>query len=310
MLENKLVCAAALAVSLAAPNSHDLCAAQATSQTIQSTTTSTTSAIQPYSVKVTGNGRSMILIPGLMCDGTVWNDTVAHYQDRYQCHVFSLAGFAGLPPVKGPFVATMRDAIVKYIRDNQLDAPIIIGHSLGGHLALAIAVAAPKEVGPIIVVDGAPALGVLMSPGTSTATLATRAGIMRGVMSMMSKDALAAQSHQIMATFVTDPKKVDALAKTAGKSDVKTVANAMYELSTADIRNEIANIETPVLLIGAAEFAKDEVTRERVKKAYKDQVAKVPNHRVEMTYDARHFIMLDQPEYFYGLVDEFLKDAE
>jgi len=37
----------------------------------------------------------MILIPGLSCPGDVWDETVAHYKDRYQMHVLSLAGFRG-----------------------------------------------------------------------------------------------------------------------------------------------------------------------------------------------------------------------
>ena len=37
----------------------------------------------------------MILIPGLTCGGDVWKSTVEHFKDRYECHVLTLAGFAG-----------------------------------------------------------------------------------------------------------------------------------------------------------------------------------------------------------------------
>src|SRR5271165_2213258 len=52
-----------------------------------------------FSVKVTGAGRPMILIPGLSCGGDVWDGTVAHFKDRYECHVLTLAGFAGQPAI-------------------------------------------------------------------------------------------------------------------------------------------------------------------------------------------------------------------
>src|SRR4051812_25987236 len=129
-------------------------------------------AARPFQVRVEGAGPPMILIPGLTCDGSVWDQTVNHFKGRYQCHVLSLAGFAGVPPVEGPFIPTMQQAILQYIRENRLQKPVIMGHSLGGHLALAVAVAAPQEVGPIIVVDGAPATGVLMSPGASKEAIA------------------------------------------------------------------------------------------------------------------------------------------
>ena len=51
----------------------------------------------PFAVKVTGTGQPMILIPGLACSGEVWDSTVAHFKDRCECHVLTLAGFAGQP---------------------------------------------------------------------------------------------------------------------------------------------------------------------------------------------------------------------
>ena len=65
-------------------------------------------AQQPFRFQVTGNGRPMILIPGLSCPGQVWDGTVARYKDRYEMHVLSLAGFAGVPRVPGPFLDTAR----------------------------------------------------------------------------------------------------------------------------------------------------------------------------------------------------------
>ena len=50
-----------------------------------------------FAVTVTGSGRPMILIPGLSCGGNVWDGTVTHFKDRYECHVVTLAGFAGQP---------------------------------------------------------------------------------------------------------------------------------------------------------------------------------------------------------------------
>ena len=48
-------------------------------------------------VKVTGHGQPVILIPGLATPGAVWDDTVKHLQDKYECHVVTIAGFGGMP---------------------------------------------------------------------------------------------------------------------------------------------------------------------------------------------------------------------
>src|SRR5690348_3377646 len=90
---------------------------------------------RPFKVEVVGHGPPMILIPGLGCSGDVWKETVAHFQDRYECHVLTLAGFAGEKPIDPPILSTVRDGILQYIREKKLGKPTIVGHSIGGFLA-------------------------------------------------------------------------------------------------------------------------------------------------------------------------------
>jgi N-formylmaleamate deformylase len=48
----------------------------------------------PFGARVTGTGKPVILVPGLGCDGAVWDTTVAHFKDKCECHVLTPAGFA------------------------------------------------------------------------------------------------------------------------------------------------------------------------------------------------------------------------
>src|ERR1700722_7762743 len=85
-----------------------------------------------FQVKITGHGPAMILIPGLASSGEPFDSTVARFGDRYECHVLTLAGFAGVPRIPAPMLDTARDQLAAYIRDKKLTKPIIVGHSLGG----------------------------------------------------------------------------------------------------------------------------------------------------------------------------------
>ena len=78
-----------------------------------------------------GAGPPVLLIPGLSCDGEVWDETVAVLDGDYQVHVLSLAGFAGRAAIEAPFLPRVGDDIVAYIRASQLDHPAVVGHSLG-----------------------------------------------------------------------------------------------------------------------------------------------------------------------------------
>ena len=124
----------------------------------------------PRSFHVTkvGHGRPMVLIPGLLSSGEVWQATVERFKTRYECHVLTLAGFAGQPPAAlagRPFLETVGRDLARYIEVERLDRPILVGHSLGGFVAFAVAAAHPDAVGPIVAVDGVPFLPALIGPG-------------------------------------------------------------------------------------------------------------------------------------------------
>ena len=103
-----------------------------------------------------GEGRAIIMIPGLASSGTTWDATVKHLSAHYRCLELTLAGFVGVPAIPGPLLTEARDQIAQYIRDNHLERPVIMGHSLGGSIALDLAAHYPDLVGPVIIVDSLP----------------------------------------------------------------------------------------------------------------------------------------------------------
>jgi N-formylmaleamate deformylase len=94
-------------------------------------------------VGVSGAGRPVIFIPGFACHGSVWDGTVDHLDGRAEAHVVTVAGFAGVPAVTDPSLANVHAELARYIVENQLESPVIIGHSLGGTMALWLAETVP-----------------------------------------------------------------------------------------------------------------------------------------------------------------------
>lgn len=262
-----------------------------------------------FQVEVHGAGSPVLLIPGLSCSGDVWDETVAALADRYEVHVLSLAGFAGRTAIAAPFLPRVRDDIVDYIRAQQLDRPAIVGHSLGGFLAFWLAASEPTLVGPIVAVDGVPFLPALMNASTTVDSVRTMAEGTKAMMASLTPEQFAMQTRMSLATMVTAPEDLERLARQGGESDPTTVAQAMFELMTTDLRDDVANIESPVLLIAAGAAAPTPEGRARLLRSYEAQVASIPDHRVVLADHARHFIMLDAPDFFRATLTDFLADV-
>jgi len=260
-----------------------------------------------FSVQVVGHGKPMILIPGLTCGGDVWKTTVEHFKDRYECHVLTLAGFAGQPGIEAPMLETIRKDIAAYIRQKNLSHPVMVGHSLGGFLSFWIAATDPTLVGPVVSVDGGTFLSALMDPNATAESAKTGAESMRKMMEGQTAEQFAANNKMFLAGMISDPKNVDLIAPSCAKSDPKAVALAMYELMTTDLRDEVARIKTPVLLIGNGAFGGSPEMKKSVEARYEAQVAKVPSHKVLIAEKAKHFIMLDDPKFLFSAMDDFLR---
>lgn len=259
---------------------------------------------QCFDVQVTGEGPAIILIPGVASSAAVWQHTIESLKDRYQLHVLTLAGFAGVKPIPMQnwgegYLQLQQQAILRYIREQQLDKPVIIGHSLGGYLALALAAKAPEQIGAAINVDGLPALGALMAQNRASADGNARPQASFDPMAM-AKQMASNESWQ------------QQIVKDMYRSDGMTSGRVMGELMRADLRDVLPQIAVPVLTLGALQHGAPYSTPEQVQKNYEAQLAKAPKqyHRFAFARDAKHFIMADAPDWLQQQIELFLTELK
>ncbi len=262
-----------------------------------------------FSVDVEGHGKPVILIPGLGCSAEVWNETVAHLNaENFETHALTLAGFGGTAPIHSDhYVETVRDGLASYIKQYKLDHPIIIGHSLGGFIALWFAASYPSLPGKIISVDGLPYLAAIMNPAITPEGAQNMAASISKSITDASPQQYEVNERQTITSMVTSPANIDRELKVNLTSDRNTVAEAMSEMMKTDLRNDISKITVPVLVLGSWIAYKDYgATHDSTLAQYSKQFEKLPSVKIVMNDTSKHFIQLDAPDWFYAQVDAFL----
>ena len=261
-----------------------------------------------FEVIVSGTGAPVILIPGLASSGEVWDGTVAHYcgSGKHQCHVLTLAGFAGVPAIEGPLLPAVEQQLSDYIVAKKFKNPVVIGHSLGGFIGLKLAADHPDQVGRLIIVDSLPALGATQMPSATSAQLKEMGEGMRSRMMAQDAATAAAGQQQMLRMMVTKQEDVDRIEAWGKRSDRATVINAMADLMSEDMRQNIGRIKAPTLVLGSWIAYKDYGTKPVFEQMYKTQYQQLAGVKVELSDKARHFIMYDDPAWMYDRIDQFL----
>src|SRR3546814_18143740 len=110
------------------------------------------------SVTVHGSGPDVVMIPGLGSAPSIWQSAIAAVPG-YRYHLVQVKGFAGTAAeanASGPILEPVAKEIVRYITAMDLRRPRIIGHSMGGTLAMMLAARYPASTGKVMVVDMLP----------------------------------------------------------------------------------------------------------------------------------------------------------
>lgn len=262
------------------------------------------------SVTVTGQGPDVILIPGLASSAHVWDATVAALSPHYRVHVVQVAGFAGAPAganASGPVVEPTLDAIHAYIAARHLKAPAVIGHSLGGLMAMKLALDHPADVGRLMIVDSLPFYGMIMGPQMTVAQAEPQAAAMRDRLLKGSQEDYAAFEPTMMRRLVkSDGAAAQAASAAAAASDHRVVAQAMYDDFTTDLRPALARITQPVTMLYPWDAATG-MPRMMFDQLYTGAYAPLKQAKVQRIDGSFHFIMIDQPAAFEAAVETFLK---
>jgi len=251
----------------------------------------------------------VLLIPGLSSSRAVWEGEAKLLAPNYRLHLVQVNGFAGTPAgvnASGPILPGIVDELHGYIEAAGIH-PVVVGHSLGGLLAMMLADKYPGDVRKMVIVDTLPYYAVLFSPEATVETTKPFAEQMRQQMISMPQAQYDGMLPMMVAGMVNDPAgQAKVLAST--KATDRTVAfDAMYDDLQTDLRGEVAKIQTPTLVLFAVDPSLKQPDPVVYEAAVRDGYKPMPHVTVVKVTPSRHFIMYDQPAKFDAVLEAFLQ---
>ncbi|MDQ6924748.1 MAG: alpha/beta hydrolase [Candidatus Eremiobacteraeota bacterium] len=258
-----------------------------------------------------GSGDPIVLIPGLASGRWTWNALIPHLAAKHSVYAVTIAGFAGRPVSGVATFAAFENDLTALLDQRHLAKAVLVGHSLGGTLAIDYAETHPDRVRGIVAADGLP-----IFPGMQSVSQQQREASgaqLAAVVKAQTHDQYLAFAKTYMATVgVNDAALADQIATLSALSEPASAAAWLQADLAADLRPNLAKITVPLLEIAPYSptennpVATMHYTEAEKAQYYRSLLAGAPQLDVVTIAPARHFVMLDQPERFQKALDDFL----
>ncbi|MEO8352015.1 MAG: alpha/beta fold hydrolase [Chthoniobacteraceae bacterium] len=257
---------------------------------------------------VCGDGTPVILIQGVAVHGGGWHPQVEVLAPRYRCLTFDNRGLGQSQPIGAGKISVeqMAEDARRLMDEMRWNAAHVVGHSLGGLIALELALANPARVRSLALLctfgrgcDAAPLTARMLWTGMRTRIGSRRQrrraflelvmppGALRGI----DADALAARMALLFGHDLADQPDVTGLQLAAMRT-----YDAMPRL------HELASV--PTLVVSAAH---DPIAPPSAGRALANAI---PNARFVELADTSHGVPIHSPERINELLSEHFAHAE
>lgn len=249
------------------------------------------------------NAQSVIFIPGAACGPWVWSRQIQALKSRYNVFVVTLPGFDGRPMISGGHLMKRAlDSLHDLIVADRLQRPIIVGHSLGGTIAVMFGETYTNDAKSIVAVEGGYPAGP--TEAARDASVEQSIAPYKGISQQEVAQALRTNMLQYTITKKAD---VDRVTKLAGRSSPAGITEWIKAALSLDLTKKLSNIRVPFTEIIPYDSQIDPYqgfkTAHDKRAAYERWVNHTQRGNVILITGSRHFVMIDRPDAFESALE-------
>lgn len=247
-----------------------------------------------------GHGRPVVWIHGL---GGTWRDfepQLDRLADRYRCIVPELRGHGRTPAVPGRMsTADLAGDVAGVLGALDVDRAVVVGLSMGGLVAQALAVDHPDVVEALVLVDTGPRVPAPVAMLLRAAAARIRSKGMPAALAMLQHMGSEAGGDE----EAMRQARADGTAwqqRDLASNDPDVLAAGLVALADHDLRRQVRKLQVPTLLIAGAD---DPVVPLSL---VEDLAGLIPGSRMVVVPDAGHLPNRDRPELFDEALTAFV----
>lgn len=98
----------------------------------------------------------MVLIHGLGANSEIWEGVLPYLEGTFKVWTFELSGHGTTQPILDPTIEKEADRLAAFLSEKDITYPTLVGHGLGGMIALQYSLDHPADVHRLIMIDAAP----------------------------------------------------------------------------------------------------------------------------------------------------------
>jgi pimeloyl-ACP methyl ester carboxylesterase len=243
-----------------------------------------------------GRGQPVILLHGWLGSWGYWLNTMETLKDQYRCYALDFWGFGDSGKRRSSYkVSDFVNLVDQFMQRLGIESAPVVGHSMGGTVAISLALTKPECVQRVIAV-GSPIVGDSLN---IFLRLAGKPWIASLVWHMPA--ALQLGIKLFSPYIVKDwPQWYKMITRDLSQTTLEAFFLSINSLHKTDLRSHLPGITKPIMGIYGAG---DNVVQPN--QAYLIEKS-VPVSRIIMMPGSRHFPMLDEPQAFNDNLVEFL----